>query len=283
MTREVVVAVGGGIDIHRAQSRSITSIWTPGRRCAAGSPRRIGNTAQAVAALHGASQAAFALEGCTGAATPRWRSCAGRDHRARRRTGTICRARPKRRAKHADRSDAKLPRDRRRRGDRSRGYPTGPALEAGAWSGSTRTCWMSARWPAGGRNRRNCSRWAPWSWRWARRRSLVSEAHHRRARRGHPHRGRHRTRQVDRLTGGHDPGARPDGLDRAPPTGLSRVGGRALTGSGATATSVIIRRQMGDTRRFHSSDDAVRHAGLDVTVYSSDGRRNAGHLAGRDR
>ena len=38
-------------------------------------------------------------------------------------------------------------------------------------------------------------------------------------------------------------------------------------------------RRVGDTRRFRSSDDAVRHAGLDVTVYSSDGRRSAGHLA----
>ena len=44
-------------------------------------------------------------------------------------------------------------------------------------------------------------------------------------------------------------------------------------------TSVVIWAEMGDTRRFHSSDDAVRHAGLDVTVYSSDGRRSAGHLA----
>jgi transposase len=44
-------------------------------------------------------------------------------------------------------------------------------------------------------------------------------------------------------------------------------------------TSVVIWAEMGDTRRFRSSDDAVRHAGLDVTVYSSDGRRSAGHLA----
>lgn len=40
-------------------------------------------------------------------------------------------------------------------------------------------------------------------------------------------------------------------------------------------TSVAIWAEMGDTRRFHSSDDAVRHAGLDVTVYSSNGRRAA--------
>jgi len=44
-------------------------------------------------------------------------------------------------------------------------------------------------------------------------------------------------------------------------------------------TSVAIWSEMGDCRRFHSSDDAVRHAGLDVTVYSSDGHRTAGHLA----
>ena len=35
-------------------------------------------------------------------------------------------------------------------------------------------------------------------------------------------------------------------------------------------TAVVIWAEMGDTRRFSSSDDAVRHAGLDVTVYSSD-------------
>jgi transposase len=44
-------------------------------------------------------------------------------------------------------------------------------------------------------------------------------------------------------------------------------------------TSVAIWAEMGDCRRFRSSDDAVRHAGLDVTVYSSNGRRSAGHLA----
>jgi transposase len=44
-------------------------------------------------------------------------------------------------------------------------------------------------------------------------------------------------------------------------------------------TSAIIWAEMGDCRRFSSSDDAVRHAGLDVTVYSSDGKRTGGHLA----
>lgn len=43
--------------------------------------------------------------------------------------------------------------------------------------------------------------------------------------------------------------------------------------------SVAIWSELGDCRRFSSSDDAVRHAGLDVTVYSSDGRKTRGHLA----
>lgn len=44
-------------------------------------------------------------------------------------------------------------------------------------------------------------------------------------------------------------------------------------------TSVAIWSEMGDTRRFSSSSDAVRHSGLDVTVYSSDTNRAKGHLA----
>jgi transposase len=36
---------------------------------------------------------------------------------------------------------------------------------------------------------------------------------------------------------------------------------------------------LGDARRFSSSAQAVRHAGLDVTVYSSDGKRAPGHLS----
>ncbi|MGH9261459.1 MAG: transposase [Acidimicrobiales bacterium] len=38
-------------------------------------------------------------------------------------------------------------------------------------------------------------------------------------------------------------------------------------------TSVAIWAEMGDTRRFSSSDDAVRHTGLDITVYASDSKR----------
>jgi transposase len=44
-------------------------------------------------------------------------------------------------------------------------------------------------------------------------------------------------------------------------------------------TAVFIWAEMGDARRISSSDDAVRYAGLDITVYSSDDHRAAGHLA----
>lgn len=43
--------------------------------------------------------------------------------------------------------------------------------------------------------------------------------------------------------------------------------------------SVAIWAEMGDTRRFSSSSDAVRHTGLDVTVHASDTKRAKGHLA----
>ena len=44
-------------------------------------------------------------------------------------------------------------------------------------------------------------------------------------------------------------------------------------------TSVVIWSEMGDARRFAHSRDAVRHAGLDITVYSSDGKRSPGRLS----
>ena len=31
--------------------------------------------------------------------------------------------------------------------------------------------------------------------------------------------------------------------------------------------------------RFSNSDDVIRHTGLDITVYSSDAKRSAGHLS----
>jgi transposase len=53
---------------------------------------------------------------------------------------------------------------------------------------------------------------------------------------------------------------------------------RGFYGIGAV-TSVAIWAELGDCRRFSSSDDAVRHTGLDVTVHSSDNKRARGHLA----
>jgi transposase len=61
----------------------------------------------------------------------------------------------------------------------------------------------------------------------------------------------------------------------------SQPGCRALTahyGIGPI-TSVAIWSEMGDTRRFSSSSDAVCHAGLDVTVYASDTKRAKGRLS----
>ncbi len=52
----------------------------------------------------------------------------------------------------------------------------------------------------------------------------------------------------------------------------------ALYGIGPV-TAVAIWAELGDVRRFTSSRHVVRHTGLDVTVYSSDGKRSPGHLA----
>jgi hypothetical protein len=43
--------------------------------------------------------------------------------------------------------------------------------------------------------------------------------------------------------------------------------------------AAIVWAFLGDTRRFSSSAQAVRHTGLDVTVYSSDAKRAPGHLS----
>ena len=53
---------------------------------------------------------------------------------------------------------------------------------------------------------------------------------------------------------------------------------RTLYGVGPV-TSVAILTELGDCRRFSSSDHAVRYAGLDVTVYESNDRRAPGHLS----
>jgi transposase len=84
-------------------------------------------------------------------------------------------------------------------------------------------------------------------------------------------------RQVDRLTGELDPLRRQlDMISRRQP------GCRALRATQfgvGPVTSVAIWAELGDVRRFGNSDDVVRHTGLDITVYSSDGKRAAGHLS----
>jgi len=63
--------------------------------------------------------------------------------------------------------------------------------------------------------------------------------------------------------------------------GRRQPGCRALRvhyGIGAL-TATIIWAELGDPRRFRNSDQAVRFSGLDITVYSSDGRRAPGRLA----
>lgn len=44
-------------------------------------------------------------------------------------------------------------------------------------------------------------------------------------------------------------------------------------------TATAMWAELGDTRRFSSSRKVVRHTGLDITVYSSDGKRSPGKLS----
>ena len=44
-------------------------------------------------------------------------------------------------------------------------------------------------------------------------------------------------------------------------------------------TSITILAELGDARRLGSSREAVRYAGLDITVHQSDARRAPGHLS----
>jgi transposase len=44
-------------------------------------------------------------------------------------------------------------------------------------------------------------------------------------------------------------------------------------------TAVAVLAELGDARRFHSSREAVRYAGMDITVHQSDKRRAPGHLS----
>jgi transposase len=53
---------------------------------------------------------------------------------------------------------------------------------------------------------------------------------------------------------------------------------RTMFGVGPLISAAIL-GELGDARRFSSSRHAVRFAGLDVTVYSSDARRSPGRLS----
>jgi transposase len=44
-------------------------------------------------------------------------------------------------------------------------------------------------------------------------------------------------------------------------------------------TSVAVWSELGDCQRFERSDQAVRHSGLDITIYSSNDRRSGGYLS----
>ena len=84
-------------------------------------------------------------------------------------------------------------------------------------------------------------------------------------------------RQIDRLTGELDPLRRQlNMLSRRQP-GCWAL--RATQFGVGAVTSVAIWAELGDVRRFGNSDDIIRHTGLDITVYSSDGKRSAGHLS----
>lgn len=61
----------------------------------------------------------------------------------------------------------------------------------------------------------------------------------------------------------------------------ARPGCRALMahyGIGPKVATAIL-AELGDARRFSSSRQAVRFAGLDITVHESDGKRRAGRLS----
>lgn len=84
-------------------------------------------------------------------------------------------------------------------------------------------------------------------------------------------------RQIDRLTGELDPLRRQLGMLSRRQPGCAAL--RATQFGVGAVTAVAIWAELGDVRRFSGSSDVVRHTGLDVTVYSSDGKRSAGHLS----
>jgi transposase len=84
-------------------------------------------------------------------------------------------------------------------------------------------------------------------------------------------------RQIDRLTGELDPLRRQLGMLSRRQPGCAAL--RATWFGIGPVTAVAIWAELGDVRRFANSGDVVRHTGLDITVYSSDTKRAAGHLS----
>jgi transposase len=84
-------------------------------------------------------------------------------------------------------------------------------------------------------------------------------------------------RQVDRLTGELEPLRRQLNMISRRQPGCRAL--RATQFGVGPVTSVAIWAELGDVRRFGNSYDVIRHTGLDITVYSSDGKRSAGHLS----
>jgi transposase len=271
--------VVGGIDIHRAQLTfdylDLDSGEVVRGRIAPADRDRLRRW---LARFADRDQVAFALEGCTG-----WRYVAEELARAgiaahvAEPAETAARRGPKRRAK-TDRSDAQLLRELLLEGRIPESWiPPTPVLEARALVRlykdllDERTGWLQrvhaslfhlgapdldvGAMSVAGRERLAAAELSPAT------RTAVDVA----------------LRQVDRLTAEMN-----RVREQICVIGRRQPACRALQAAHygvGPLTAVVIWAEMGDTRRFSSSDDAVRHAGLDVTVYSSDGRRSAGHLA----
>ncbi len=77
-------------------------------------------------------------------------------------------------------------------------------------------------------------------------------------------------RQIDRLTAEPDPVRRQLGMLSRRQPGCAAL--RATQFGIGPVTAVAIWAELGDVRRFASSGNVVRHTGLDITVWSSDGK-----------
>jgi transposase len=84
-------------------------------------------------------------------------------------------------------------------------------------------------------------------------------------------------RQIDRLTAELDPVRRQLSMLARRQPGCRAL--RATQFGIGPVTSVAIWAELGDVRRFGNSGDVVRHTGLDITVWSSDGKGPPGRLS----